>query len=235
VPSVVTLRIADLRPSTPGTRLLRLALDGIRFDFLAGQAVLLGLHGQDERRPYSIASGPDEARRTGWLDFLVKVDASGEPGPHLTGWRTGAAVDIVGPLGGFSVSGRADGGTVLFVAGGTGIAPLRSILRHLIDAGSTARLRLVESARSPTEFAFADEFGQMAAGGLIEWYPTVTQDDEDAWTGPRGRIDESLLASLVEGSSTMCFVCGPPEMVVTVRDLLGRLGIPDERIHREGW
>ncbi len=232
---MVTLRISDIHPSTPGTRLLRLALDGSRFDFRAGQAALLGLHGQGERKPYSIASAPEESRRNGWLDFLIKVDESGQPGAHLTGWRTGAPVDVEGPLGRFGIPEETVGRTVLFVAGGTGIAPLRSMLQHLLISGSTASLRLVQSARSPAEFAFADEFRQLAADGRIEWYPTVTRSNEDEWTGTRGRVDQGVLASLVDGAGTFGFVCGPSEMVSAVCSLLSRLGIPDERIRREEW
>ncbi len=74
-----------------------------------------------------------------------------------------------------------------------------------------------------------------SADGRIEWYPTVTGSNEDEWTGTRGRVDQGVLASLVDGAGTFGFVCGPSEMVSAVCSLLCRLGVPDERIRREEW
>lgn len=81
------LRVHSASPATPTSRIVRLNLERTRFRYRAGQAVLLGLPGQDQRRPYSIASAPEDARAQGYLEFLIKTDAEGRFGPHLAGLR----------------------------------------------------------------------------------------------------------------------------------------------------
>ena len=95
------LRVHSASPATPTSRIVRLNLERTRFRYRAGQAVLLGLPGQDQRRPYSIASAPEDARAQGYLEFLIKTDAEGRFGPHLAGLRRGTRVEVGRPLGSF--------------------------------------------------------------------------------------------------------------------------------------
>src|SRR5262245_33336649 len=100
-------------------RVLRLDLDDSPFVFHAGQAALIGLHGQPQRRPYSIASAPDDATRHRRLEFLLKLDAGGFIGPHLDPLTRGARIDLEGPFGAFTLTDPSDATGFLFVAGGT--------------------------------------------------------------------------------------------------------------------
>ena len=93
---LLTLAIREVLPATPRARIVRIELDGAAFDYVAGQAVLVGAAG-GPKRPYSVASAPEEARREGCLELLVGVDASGMPGPHLPLER-GSAVDVDCPF-----------------------------------------------------------------------------------------------------------------------------------------
>src|SRR5215471_10350410 len=86
---------------TPRAWLVRLDLDGHEFDFTAGQAILVGNHGGDTRRPYSIASAPEDAVRDRAIELLVGVRENGEAGDHLT-LRAGLDVDVDGPVGSFT-------------------------------------------------------------------------------------------------------------------------------------
>lgn len=229
----MTLPIREVLPATPRSRILRLDLQGQRFPYLPGQAVLIGAHGAGERRPYSIAAAPEDVERDGWLELLVGVDAAGVPGPHLT-LEPEALVDVEGPIGRFTFPANPEEQRFVFIAGGTGIAPLRAMLRHAI-AQPHRRIGLFYSARTAGEFAFEPELQSLAGAGRIELRQTVTRDAAGDWTGARGRIHADDLAPLIHDPQTVCFVCGPRSLVEEVPRLLGELGIGAERIRIEEW
>jgi NAD(P)H-flavin reductase len=229
----LTLPIGDVLTATPRARLLRLNLDGQSFDYAAGQAALIGTRGQDERRPYSLASAAEDARRDGWLEFLIGVEANGQPGPHLA-LEPGTLVDLEGPFGTFTFPPDPVERRFVFIAGGTGIAPLRAMLRHAL-AIPHRDIGLFYSARTPDEFAFQSEFQAMAEAGDIALRQTVTRANEMVWSGARGRLDRAALSELVHDPATLCFVCGPPALVAEMPAVLGELGIPRVRIRIEEW
>jgi ferredoxin-NADP reductase len=230
---VITLPIRDVLPATPRARVVRLNLDGHAFDYAAGQAAMVGTHGQPERRPYSLASAVEDAQRDGWLEFLVGVDETGRAGPHLT-LEPGALVNVDGPLGTFTFPADPAERRFVFIAGGTGIAPLRAMLRHAL-AIPHRDIGLFYSARTPDEFAFQSEFHAMAQAGDIALRQTVTRANEMVWSGSRGRLDRAALSELVHDPATLCFVCGPPAFVADMPAVLGDLGIPRTRIRIEEW
>jgi ferredoxin-NADP reductase len=229
----LTLSIREVLPATPRARLVRLDLNGQSFDYSAGQAALVGTYGQAERRPYSLASAAEDARRDGWLEFLVGLEDDGQPGPHLT-LRPGALVDVEGPLGTFTFPPDPVERRFVFIAGGTGIAPLRAMLHHAL-AIPHGDIGLFYSARTPDEFAFQAEFQAMAEAGEIALRQTVTRANEMVWSGSRGRLDRAALSELVHDPATLCFVCGPPALVADMPGVLGELGIPRDRIRIEEW
>ena len=229
----VTLRIRDVLPATPRARLVRIDLDGQRFFYQPGQALLIGTHGYERRKPYSIASAPEDAERSGYLELLVGVDAEGVAGPHFA-LRVGEPVDVDGPLGRFTFPAEPVERRFLFIAGGTGIAPLRAMMRHALRVPHD-EVGLLYSARTPFEFAFEDEFRALASAGEINLRQTVTREAADTWQGTRGRIGQGDLAPLVHDPATLCFVCGPPALVANIPKLLGELGIEPPRVRIEEW
>ncbi len=230
---MITLPIRDVRAATPRARIVRLDLGGRPFAYLPGQAVLLGTHDAPERRPYSIAASPEEAARNGWLELLISVGADGAPGPHLT-LASGARVDVEGPLGSFVFPSDPDERRFVFIAGGTGIAPLRAMLHHAL-AIPHRDVGVFYSARTPDEFAYHDELHALADAGRIELRQTVTRTGGDDWRGARGRIGRVELQHLVHDPATLCFVCGPPSLVEEMPKLLAELGIERRRIRMEEW
>jgi all-trans-retinol 13,14-reductase len=234
VVSVVTLPVADIAAVTPRSRLVTLDLRGVEFLFVPGQAVMVGDHGQPLRRPYSIASSPEYAADTGRLELLVGVDAAGAAGPHLS--LDGAErVDVEGPLGTFTFPPTLTHRRLLFVAGGTGIAPLRAMLDHALRVHPAERVSLLYSARRADEFAFADELRAYERAGRLEFHPTVTREDE-AWAGNRGRIGRSHFeAVLHDRADTLCFICGPGPLVSEAVSTLCELGVPRAAIRTEEW
>jgi ferredoxin-NADP reductase len=231
---LLTLPIRNVLPATPRARIVRLGLDGHAFDFAAGQAVLIGAQGSERRRPYSIANAPEDARRHGRLELLVGMDAEGSGGERLV-LEAGARVDVEGPFGAFTFPVDPPERRFIFIAGGTGIAPLRSMLGHAL-AIPHRDIGLFYSARTPDEFAFEDELCALAAEGRIELRLTVTRAEATAeWAGARGRFDRAALALLVHDPETLCFICGPSTLVDEMPKRLVELGIPPARIRIEEW
>jgi ferredoxin-NADP reductase len=213
---------------------VRIALQGNRVPYRPGQALLVAAHGHPRRRPYSIAGAPEDAASDDTLELLVGVDAEGSPGPHLT-LAPGALVDVEGPLGRFTFPEHPKEERFVFIAGGTGIAPLRSMLRHALQTPHR-QIGLLYSARTPEDFAYERELRALADAGKIELRQTVTREvAADTWSGTRGRIGRAALAPLVHDPATLCFICGPPALVEEMPRLLDELGIPQDRIRIEEW
>jgi len=229
----MTLRIREVLPATPRARVVRLDLVGQHLPYLAGQAVLVASHGYERRRPYSIAVAPEDVERDGWLELLVGVDASGVAGPHLS-LECGALVDVEGPLGRFTFSAGPGERRFVFIAGGTGIAPLRAMLRHALSEPGR-RIGLFYSARTSGEFAFEPEWRSLARAGRIEFRQTVTREADEDWTGARGRFGPGDLAPLIHDPKPVCFICGPRSFVEEMPRVLGELGVGADRIRVEEW
>jgi len=229
----VTLSILDILPATPRARIVRLDLAGSSLPYDAGQAVYVGMHGSGRRKPYSIAASPEDAARDGWLELLIGVDEQGDAGDHLA-LEPAARVDVDGPIGAFTFPRDVRERRLLFVAGGTGIAPLRAMLRHALIQPQR-KIGLLYSARTPAEFAYEAELRGLAVEGRIELRQTVTRTGDDDWQGGRGRIGIAELAPLVHDPETLCFVCGPPSLVDDIPRLLQELGVARDRIRLEEW
>jgi len=230
---VLTLTLREVLPATPRARIARIDLDRHPFDYAAGQAVMIASHGAEKRRPYSIASAPEDARRDGFVELLIGVNDEGMPGAHLA-LDPGALVDVEGPLGTFTFPPAPEETRFIFIAGGTGIAPLRAMLRHALLVPHR-NIGLFYSARTPDEFAFEGELRSLADAGEIELRQTITRATESDWSGPRGRLDRDALEELVHDPATLCFVCGPPALVDEMPKILTDLGIPRARIRIEEW
>ena len=226
------MRLIANEPETPTTRRIRLGLEGQSFPYRAGQAASLIVDSIDAT-PYSIASAPYETEREGWLEFLVKVDGSNRFGATVESLAAGTHVDIRGPVGTFTTAGVPSDAPLLFIAGGTGIAPLRSMIRQALDERHRAPLSLVYSARTPHEFAYLAELQELARGGQLGLTLTLTGQADD-WLHARGRAGITHLSEHVH-PGVIAFVCGPPAMVKDVPVALESLGVTRDRIRTENW
>lgn len=231
----LVLRVKGIIRETPSTRLVRVDLAGAPFSFDPGQAALLAPVGAGTRVPYSVACAPEDVRVTDTLEFLIKVDPDNTWGDDFPGLRRGMRLDVEGPVGTFAFPRRVREPQLLFIAGGTGIAPVRAMIRHARAAGYDGRVRVLYSARTPADFAFARELRGMARRGEIELVLTATREFAGRWRGSRGRMAAGQLAPLVSAAPTRCFVCGPSAMVADVPPILRGLGVPAGRIHVEQW
>jgi NAD(P)H-flavin reductase len=231
----LTLPIREAVAATPRAHILRLALQGQLFSYHAGQAAFLQPKGESKRRPYSMASAPEETARSGLLEFLVQTGPEGSSGLPPETLRPGAPVEVDGPLGSFTFPEHPRERRFVFIAGGTGIAPLRSMLWHALLAEPAEYIGLIYSVRGPDEFAYLQEFERLEAEGRIDFRHTVTRAGSNAWPGRLGRIDANGLKDLIEPGETLCFVCGPPALVGEIPPQLKQMGVRDEQIRVEQW
>lgn len=227
----MNVRLLSNHVETPTTRRIRLSLDRERFSYRAGQSAALSAGGPPT--PYSIASAPCETARHGFLEFLVKVDGSSRFGALVDTLSSDTHVSIDGPSGLFTLDSVAPGTPVLFIAGGTGIAPVRSMIRETVESGRGGLLALLYSSRTPEEFAYLSELKDLASAGHLTLVLTLTGDAQD-WAHARGRAGIAHLAELVRPDTT-AFICGPPSMVGELRNALSSLGVPSGRIVTENW
>jgi ferredoxin-NADP reductase len=234
-PDSPSFRISSVTRATTSTRIVRVDLAGAPFTYLPGQAATLGVVGHAGAVPYSIASAPEETARYGWLEFLIKIEASGRWGHRFDRLARGMRVTLGGPLGIFTFPPRPKDRRFLFIAGGTGIAPVRAMLAHIELARVRGRARLLYSARTPDDFPYLTELRRRVAQGRLELTLTATREVGARWRGERGRIGGNRLAALVDHPDTLCFVCGPATMMHDVPLMLMGLGIAKSRILVEEW
>ena len=196
----------------------------------AGQHVDLRLTAEDgytAQRSYSIASPPEDG------DPAITVERldDGEVSPYLVDEaQPGDQIEVRGPVGGWFVWTAAAGGPLFLVAGGSGLVPLMSILRHRARAGSAAEARLLLSARSDADVLYARELRELVAPAI-----TYTREAPAGWTGYARRVDRAMLAEagFPPERRPRIFVCGPTGFVEGVaRELLG-LGHDTSRIRTE--
>lgn len=235
MPDALTLSVRTLSAPTPTTRRLVLDLGDVPFTYAAGQGAALGLHGQRERRPYSIASAPADTKRDGGIEFLLRTDPGGGLGRHLQAVAAGSRIDFEGPYGALLLPEVLPEAPLVFIAGGTGLAPLRSIAREARALGHGWPRHLVYSVRSPDDLAYPDELAQWEVDHGGEAVLTVTRQASDGWTRGRGRIDAAMLRPLIGDTAPLCFLCGPPGMVDAVTHVLSQLGVPAGHVLTEQW
>ena len=226
--------VRSVRRATPTTRVVQIEPVGPPLRHRAGQVAEIAPAEATAMTPYSIACAPEDTARTGLLEFLIKIDAHGRWGDGHDQLRRGQRLRLRGPRGSFVFPERPAEREFLFIAGGTGIAPLRAMIRH---ARSTVEgsFRLLYSARTPLDFGYRRELCGMARRREIELALTVTRDVTDRWRGARGRITRAQLAPLIVDPATLCFVCGPAAMVDEVPLMLRELGVERSRIRVEEW
>jgi ferredoxin-NADP reductase len=198
----------------------------------AGQHLDVRLTAEDgyqARREYSIASAPGEP-----VAITVERLEDGEVSSYLTeDLRAGDELELRGPIGGYFVWGPADGGPLLLVAGGSGIVPLRSILRHRQLDGSAVPVRLLYSVRSRADVIYAAELSEPGDG--VDVITTLTREQPAGWTGRTGRVDAQMLSEVAwpAATSPLAFVCGPTSFVETVAASLVEIGYDPERVKTE--
>ncbi len=204
----------------------------------AGQHVDVRLTAEDgyqTERSYSIASAPADAH----VMLTVERLADGEVSPYLTDvLRPGDTLELRGPIGGWFTwcPEEGEGGPLLLVAGGTGIAPLMAMIRQRAAVRSPVPVCLLYSARSYDEIIYRAELDRRAAADmdLVVAY-TLTRSQPEGWQGYHRRIDRAMLKEVgwAPREHPLVFVCGPTPLVESAATACVELGYAPERIKTE--
>jgi ferredoxin-NADP reductase len=226
--------VVEILDETPRVRSLVLRCPGWP-GHLAGQHVDVRLTAEDgyqAQRSYSIASAPEDEH----LVLTVERLKDGEVSPYLVDvLHPGDRLELRGPIGGYFVWKESLGGPLLLLAGGSGIVPLRSMLRHRAAAGSSVPVRLLYSSRSLGEIIYRNELEQLGSSKNVEVSFTLTREWPEGWNGHRRRIDEELLREISwsPGERPLVYVCGSTAFVERAADLLVAIGHDAGRIKTE--
>ncbi len=189
------------------------------FDFQAGQYLDVLLQG-GRRRSFSIASAPQSAP-------LLELQVRHVPGGEFTDALFAAPeqkrlLTIEGPLGQFVY--RASAAPMLLVGGGTGLAPLLSLIRHVLQAGLQRRMRLFWGCRAQRDLYEDAALREWVSHGVLEAYVPVLSEPDAGWQGVTGFVHEAVLRHVPDLPAHDVYAAGPPAMIAAVRREFGARG-----------
>jgi sulfite reductase subunit B len=189
-----------------------------------GQFVEVSIAGIGEA-PISISTSPTRGKT-----FQLAIRNVGDVTNAIHQMKKGAKVGIRGPYGnGFPLD-MLGGKDILFVAGGIGLFPLRSLIQYVIDRRDAyGKVTLLFGARSPSNRLFVDELAEWAKNPEIEFHETVDVGDEN-WKGNVGVITKLIPKVEVDPDKTVAIIVGPPVFYRFVIGELKRKGLADENI-----
>jgi ferredoxin-NADP reductase len=226
--------VVEVVDETPRTRTILLDLPSWP-GHAAGQHVDIRLTAEDgyqAQRSYSIASAPED----GHVSMTVEVLDDGEVSPYLVEeLRVGDQVELRGPIGGYFVWTSSLGGPVQLIAGGSGVVPLRAMLRHDAAAAAAVPMRLLYSARSLGDVIYRDELAGYAGHDQLDVRYTLTRNWPADWRGYRRRIDGDMLAEATwpQVDHPLVYICGPSAFVEAVAEAMVAQGHDPARIRTE--
>ena len=228
--------VAGIRQETPRVKTFTLALPDWT-PHRAGQHYDLRLIAEDgyqAQRSYSIASEPE---RRGEIDLTVERIEDGEVSEYMHDVLVpGDRMEVRGPIGGYFVWEASMREPLLLVAGGSGIVPLMSMIRHRAAAGARNPTHLLYSSRSFEDIIYYDELERLCmADPSLQVSHTLTRSQPEGWKGYARRIDAGMLkeVSAPLGRSAQAFICGPTLLVEAAANELVKLGIRAGQIRTE--
>jgi NAD(P)H-flavin reductase/ferredoxin len=226
VPQERAAAVTVARPLAGALWDLRIRLDR-PLNFYAGQFVELGVGGQPGTwRSYSIASSPSQADE---LEFVIKKVPNGAFSGSLRERLAGTTLSVRGPYGHGYL--RAGPNTVLLVAVGSGIAPVRSILRQAAESGDARSFILAYGARDEAGLAVLEPLRALDSSLALDIRPTLTRPASGEWTGRVGRVIQVVQREVKDARDLDAYLCGMPAMCDSMGLLLEAKGIRDGAVH----
>jgi len=241
-PRRMRLRVIEILRETPTTKTFRLErTDGELPPFRPGQyiSVFVDVDGVLTSRPYSIASPPllPAEKERAVLELTVRDRPGGFVAPYLLHEvQVGDEIETTGPTGGFYHEPLIDGDDLVFLAGGSGITPFRSIILDNIRRERRLVIHLLYGSRVPDDVIYGDELTELANDHVSLNYSLVISEPPPGYEGDSrtGLLDAKLIrdeVGSVEGKTF--YICGPNAMYDLVLAELEELGVPPHKIRRE--
>ncbi|MDC7218701.1 MAG: 2Fe-2S iron-sulfur cluster binding domain-containing protein [Spirochaetales bacterium] len=225
-------KITNLTHDIKELRLKLITPDSI--DFKAGQFVQIQvpeykLSDESVFRAYSVSSSPSEAD-------CVELEIRLVPEGICTTWvhdylKEGQEVTINGPYGDFFL--RDTKRDIICIAGGSGNAPIKSIMMDMAEKGNARNLTYFYGARTRKDLVLPDEMTALAEKLPNGQYVPVLSEpsDEDNWEGETGFVTDAAARFLKSGDNTEAYLCGSPGMIDACVKVLTKAGIPEELIY----
>ena len=211
-----------------GLKIYRFGVAGggdVPFDFVPGQYVQMEVtceccEDKTVRRSYSIASAPSEKT---YLEFVIQTVEGGACTPVLDKLNEGDEVPMRGPIGHFVI--KDNDRPKAFIAAGTGIGPIASMVRELEAQRSDAEQTLLYGTRTKSSRAYADEYEAWAKDAKHDYRPMVSREEPTEEGCQKGRVTDILKDLFSENADDRdYYICGPPAMVKDAKEQLKELG-----------
>jgi len=200
------------------------------FEFRPGQYVNMTVPGTSEQRSFSLANTPGAGSD---LEFFVRILADGLMSNYLRGRaRPGDCLEVAGPFGEFYL--REPRRAILMVAGGTGLAPMLSMLGQLAAAGGDSPpIHLLYGVNRRSEIFGIERLEEYRRALEHFRYEVAVAFPESDWSGSRGFVTDLLRDNLLPPAGLDAYLCGPPPMIEAATSWLARGGLPPQSIHSE--
>ncbi len=228
--------ITEMLKETPDVVLFRFeSQDKSKMGFEPGMFVMVAYVDPQTKektaRAFSIASAPSQD----FLEFYISM-VHGKLTSKLENAKVGDAYYFTGPYGQFKFAPNADK-KVLFLAGGTGLAPFMSMLREIDLMSSGNDVSMLYSVKYPNEIIRKDELAELGKRINLNTVVTVTRPQQgDGWTGQTGHIDADMIKKCApDFAERVPYVCGPLNFAKAMKEALLSLGIPEGKIKCDVW
>lgn len=230
--------VSEIIEINENTKLFRLWFPEIKkFNFKPGQFLMVwdekfNEHkGNKIRRAYSISSNPEEKN---YLELCIKKTGSNGLSDKFMSYKKGQKLKIEGPFGNFVI--KKDTKNALFFAGGTGIAPLMSMIKHLDSIKFSGNVDLFFSFKKPEDFLYKDYITSLQLKNKkFEPFLFVTDPIVKDWEGDIGRINIESIKKYTKNLDYDVYICGPFAFVSAIVKDLQSVGISKDKIHKEAW
>ncbi len=228
--------ISEIIHETPDVDIFRFkASDSTKLGFDPGMFVMITYSNPETNekiaRAFSIASAPNSDT----LEFFIHM-IHGRFTSHLDTAKVGETYYMTGPYGQFRFIPQEDK-KVLFIAGGTGLAPMMSMLRYVNDLHSDNDIVLIYSVRFPNEIIRKQELADLESKIKLKTVVTVTRPQEgDGWTGEKGHISTDTVKKYApDFAERKVYICGPLNFTKAMHDVCTAIGIGEDRIKADVW
>jgi ferredoxin-NADP reductase len=236
----IQLRVSKIIQETHDVKTFRLETgSSLPFDFFPGQFIVLSFEFFDpskgrtvrKNRAFSISSSPTEKN---YLEITVKK--TGRVSTYLhESVQEGDLLTVKNRAGEFYFQeGMAQ--ELVLIAGGTGIAPLMSVVRYVAQRKLPVKMTLIYSNRTPADIIFQKELQNLeSTNPLFRCVYTMTRSEGYSWRGLTGRIDQELLKRTIIDKQALFYICGPKAMIQATVGGLKNIGVEASQIKIEKW
>jgi ferredoxin-NADP reductase len=228
--------VKDIKPETATVKSFTLALPQW-MRHRAGQHYDVRLTAEDgyqAQRSYSIASAPEQE---GEIELTVELIKDGEVSTYMHEVLVpGDRLEVRGPIGGYFIWEATMAEPLLLIAGGSGVVPLLSMIRHRAAVGARNPTALLYSSRTLEDIIYYNELEKLrSANNGLQVFHTLTRSQPSGWKGYARRIDQEMLKEAAQplGKSVQIFICGPTLLVESVANGLVKIGIKSDQIRTE--